>query len=213
MELQLAFDMVEKDKALEIVKDLQELVDIVELGTPFSFIHSIDTVAEFKKAAPGVKILSDFKIMDGGYGIAKIAYDAGADITTVSGRTWDDTIRQAIQSARDHGKQILVDMMGVPDEQIEERGAQLDAMEPDYICIHRAVSVSASSSPEAPLRSLRKVAKHAKVAVAGGINLETLSAVTACGPDLVIIGGAIVNAENPRKTAEQMRKIMEKNNG
>ena len=120
MELQLAFDMVEKDKALEIVKDLQELVDIVELGTPFSFIHSIDTVAEFKKAAPGVKILSDFKIMDGGYGIAKIAYDAGADITTVSGRTWDDTIRQAIQSARDHGKQILVDMMGVPDEQIEE---------------------------------------------------------------------------------------------
>ena len=44
MELQLAFDMVEKDKALEIVKDLQELVDIVELGTPFSFIHSIRCV-------------------------------------------------------------------------------------------------------------------------------------------------------------------------
>lgn len=208
MELQLAFDMIEKNKALEIAKAVENLVDIIEMGTPFSFIQPISVVQEFKKAVPNVRILSDFKIMDGGYGVAQIAYDAGADVTTVSGRTWDDTILQAIQSARDHGKQILVDMMGVPDDQIAFRGAELDTMKPDYICIHRAVSVAGSTNPEEPLHVLRRVVKHAKIAVAGGINLETLPRVAACRPDLVIIGSAIANAENPRDVAMKMRKIM-----
>ena len=106
MELQLAFDVINKERALEIARELDGIVDIIEMGTPFSFVNPISVVREFKDAAPNTRILSDFKIMDGGYGMAKIAYDASADVTTVSARTWDDTIKQAIESARDHNKQI-----------------------------------------------------------------------------------------------------------
>ena len=124
MELQLALDMVEEEKGLAVAKSVADLIDILELGTPYSFIHSIDSVGMYKKALPGVRILSDFKIMDGGYGMAEIAYKAGADVTTVSARTWDDTVKQAIQAARDNGRQILVDMMGVPEDEIAKRGAE-----------------------------------------------------------------------------------------
>ena len=202
MELQLAFDVINKERALEIARELDGIVDIIEMGTPFSFVNPISVVREFKDAAPNTRILSDFKIMDGGYGMAKIAYDAGADVTTVSARTWDDTIKQAIESARDHNKQILVDM-------IAERGAEIDAMKPDYICIHRAVSVASSSSPEKPLQLLRSSVKYAKIAVAGGINLDTLPQVVASKPDLVIIGSAIANSQNPVAVAKEMRRIME----
>ena len=209
MELQLAFDVINKERALEIARELDGIVDIIEMGTPFSFVNPISVVREFKDAAPNTRILSDFKIMDGGYGMAKIAYDAGADVTTVSARTWDDTIKQAIESARDHNKQVLVDMMGMPEEQIAERGAEIDAMKPDYICIHRAVSVASSSSPEKPLQLLRSSVKYAKIAVAGGINLDTLPQVVASKPDLVIIGSAIANSQNPVAVAKEMRRIME----
>ena len=209
MELQLALDMVEEEKGLAVAKSVADLIDILELGTPYSFIYSIDSVGMYKKVLPGVRILSDFKIMDGGYGMAEIAYKAGADVTTVSARTWDDTVKQAIQAARDNGRQILVDMMGVPEDEIAKRGAEIDAMKPDYICIHRAVSVASSASPEEPLRMLREVVKNAKVPVAGGINCETLKKVVQYHPDLVIIGSAISSAENPRAVAEEMRGIME----
>ena len=209
MELQVAFDVIDRKQALEIAGALDGTVDIIEMGTPFSFVHPISIVREFKEAAPNTRILSDFKIMDGGYGMAKMAYDAGADVTTVSARTWDDTIRQAIESARDHNKQTLVDMMGMPEALIAERGAEIDAMKPDYICIHRAVSVASSSSPERPLQLLRGSVKHAKIAVAGGINLETLPQVVASKPDLVIIGSAIANSQNPVAVAKEMRRIME----
>ena len=194
MELQLAFDVINKERALEIARELDGIVDIIEMGTPFSFVNPISVVREFKDAAPNTRILSDFKIMDGGYGMAKIAYDA---------------IKQAIESARDHNKQILVDMMGMPEEQIAERGAEIDAMKPDYICIHRAVSVASSSSPEKPLQLLRSSVKYAKIAVAGGINLDTLPQVVASKPDLVIIGSAIANSQNPVAVAKEMRRIME----
>ena len=209
MELQLAFDGIEKEEALKVAAKVYDLVDILEMGTPFSYKYGLGIVEEFKAAAPGVRILSDFKIMDGGYGISKMGYDAGADVVTVSARTWDDTIKEAIQCARDHGKQVLVDLMGVPTEQLIERAKEVDAFEPDYVSIHRAVTVAGSADPEESLRMLKGVVKHAKLAVAGGINLDTLPKIVESQPDLVIIGKAISSAEAPRAVVEQMRKIMD----
>ena len=58
-----------------------------------------------KKISPCLRVLADYKIMDGGYALAEIAYKAGADIVTVSAQTWDETILQTIQAARDCGWQ------------------------------------------------------------------------------------------------------------
>lgn len=207
MELQLAFDGIELEKALEIAKDVHDLVDIIELGTPFSYKYGLAPVKQFVEAAPGVRILSDFKIMDGGE-MAQMAYDAGSSVCTVSARTWDDTVKQAIACARRNGKQILVDLMGVPNDELIKRAQEVDAMKPDYVSIHRAVSVPGSSDPEQSLRMIKDVVKNAKVAVAGGINVNTLPGIVDAGADLVIIGSAIYKAENPRAMIEKMREIM-----
>ena len=39
MELQLAFDVINKERALEIARELDGIVDIIEMGTPFSFVR------------------------------------------------------------------------------------------------------------------------------------------------------------------------------
>ena len=122
MELQLALDRIEKKRAIDIVESLKDLIDIVEIGTPFSIMQPIEIINDFKKISPCLRVLADYKIMDGGYALAEIAYKAGADIVTVSAQTWDETILQTIQAARDYGKQVLVDMMGIKEEDIAERG-------------------------------------------------------------------------------------------
>ena len=60
MELQLAFDGIEKEEALKVAAKVYDLVDILEMGTPFSYKYGLGIVEEFKAAAPGVRILSDF---------------------------------------------------------------------------------------------------------------------------------------------------------
>ncbi|MDR2629306.1 MAG: orotidine 5'-phosphate decarboxylase [Spirochaetaceae bacterium] len=208
MELQLALDMISFEKGLAIARDLKDLIDVLELGTPFSFVNPISVIRHFKDNLPGVKILSDFKIMDGGYIMSKLAFDAGADIVTVSGRTWDITIQEAITAAKERGKLIHVDMMGVPDDQLENRCGKLDSFQPAYIGIHRAVSIK-ESSPECSLRLARNMVKNAKLAVAGGINCETLRRIMPFKPDLVIVGTAITSAGDPRGAALEIRDIME----
>jgi 3-hexulose-6-phosphate synthase len=209
MELQLALDVITDKKGMAIAVSLPGLIDILELGTPFVLTYPLATIGEFKQALLGVKILADYKIMDGGSVISKIAFDAGADITTVSARTWDGTIEEVVQEAKGRGTQVLVDLMGVPMPEIARRGKEVEALGADYICVHRAVSVKGAASPEGPLKALRDAVSTAKIAVAGGITLETLEKIVPHHPDLIIVGSSITNATNPREVVIAMRKIME----
>lgn len=208
MELQLALDVITDKRGMEVAQAVGDLIDVLELGTPFVFTYPLATIGEFKKALPGVRILADYKIMDGGTIISRIAFDAGADITTVSARTWDGTIEEVIREARARGAQVLVDMMGVPDGEMARRGREIEALGADYICVHRPVSVKGASSPEEPLRILRDAVGKAKIAVAGGITVETLAKIVPHRPDLVIVGSSIANAPDPRAVALAMREIM-----
>jgi hypothetical protein len=128
MELKLALDVVTAEKGLAVAKSVADLLDLLELGTPFVYTHPIAIIRQAKGAFPGVRILADYKIMDGGDIIARMAFDAGADITTVFARTWDDTIEEVIAAARSMGRRVLVDMMGVPEAEIARRGHEIEAL-------------------------------------------------------------------------------------
>jgi 3-hexulose-6-phosphate synthase len=208
MELQLALDFIDAGKGMAVARSVADCIDVLELGTPFSLVNPMTIVREAKDALPGVRVLADYKIMDAGNLIARMAFDAGADITTVSARTWDGTIEEVVAAARSLGRQVLVDMMGVPEAEMARRGREVEALGADYICVHRAISVKGSASPEGPLRTLRDAVTKSKIAVAGGITPDTLAKVVPCGPDLVIVGSAITSAADPRAMVKTMRGIM-----
>ncbi|MGC0150801.1 orotidine 5'-phosphate decarboxylase / HUMPS family protein, partial [Peribacillus castrilensis] len=79
MELQLALDLVNIQEGIELVKQVEEYVDIVEIGTPVVINEGLRAVKEMKEAFPSLKVLADLKIMDAaGYEVMK-ASEAGAD--------------------------------------------------------------------------------------------------------------------------------------
>jgi 3-hexulose-6-phosphate synthase len=113
MELQLALDLVNISEAKEVVQEVQEYIDIVEIGTPVVINEGLKAVKEIKEAFPSLKVLADLKIMDAGaYEVMK-AYEAGASIITILGATDDSTIKGAVEEAKKQGTQILVDMINV----------------------------------------------------------------------------------------------------
>ena len=48
----------------------------------------------------------------------------------------------------------------------------------------------------------------AEISVAGGISAETLPAYLEYKPEIVIVGSGITHAEDPRKVAEKIYKIV-----
>ena len=116
------------------------------------------------------------------------ASEAGADIITVLGVSDDATIKGAVAEALKQGKQVMVDMINVKD--IESRAVEIDALGVDYICVHSGYDHQAEGKNSfEELVAIKRVVKHAKTAVAGGIKMETLPEVIQANPDLVIVGG------------------------
>ena len=207
MKLQLAIDLVDTQGAIELVKELEEYIDVVEIGTPVVINEGLRAVKAMKEAFPNLTVLADLKIMDAaGYEVSQAAA-SGADIITILGAAEDASIKGAVEEAKKLGKQILVDMIAVKD--IATRAKELDELGVDYICVHTGYDLQAvGQNSFEDLATIKSVVKNAKTAVAGGIKLETLPEVIKAQPDLVIVGGGITGQVDIKAVAAQMQTMI-----
>ena len=208
MELQLALDLVNIPEAIEVVKEVEEYIDIVEIGTPVVINEGLRAVKEVKAAFPNLKVLADLKIMDAaGYEVMK-ASEAGADIITILGAAEDMSIKGAVEEAKAQGNKILVDMIVFKD--IKTRAKELDELGVDYMWVYSGYDLHAISlSPLEDLMTIKNVVKNAKTAIAGGIKLDTLPEVVELKPDLIIVGGGIANQDDKAAAAAKMKQMIQ----
>ena len=207
MKLQLALDSSNSQEAIRILEKVSNLVDIVEVGTPLLMKEGVKIVTEIKAAYPQLEVLADLKIMDAGDIEASIGFEAGADIVTVLGVAHDVTIRRVVNQARTLSKKVMVDLIAVDD--VRERTNQIEAIAPDYCCVHTAFDLQAHGMD--PLREIQLVQSaltQAQMAVAGGINPEILPDILAYRPAVVIVGGFITNHPEPRQAALEIRELL-----
>lgn len=116
---------------------------------------------------------------------------------TILGVSEDASIKSAIEEAHNNGKELLVDMIAV--QNLKQRTTELDEMGADYIAVHTGYDLqSKDASPLESLRTVKSVISNSKVAVAGGIKPYTIKTVAAEKPDLIIVGGGIANADDPK---------------
>lgn len=208
MKLQIALDTLSLEECIILLEQTKGNVDIAEVGTPFIIEEGMRPVRELKKRFPEIEILADTKIMDAGELEASSAFKAGVDIVTVLGVSNDETILGAIKAAKQHGGKIMIDMIAV--KNLVERAKEIDAMGVDYICVHTAFDVQKSGKdPLDELKMINKVICNAKSAVAGGVKLSTIDEIVEEGAEIIVVGGAICNAENKSETAKEMKKHLQ----
>lgn len=211
MKLQLAIDELNLPEALEQLEELIQYVDIVEVGTPFVIDAGREAVRQIKAKFPQVDVLCDAKIMDAGAYEAQLAFEANAEYVTVLGVTDDLTIKGCVEEAQKHGKKIMVDMITVAD--FATRVPQVEALGVDVIAVHTGADQQAAGrTPLEDLAEMKKHVKNVQVAVAGGINSQTVKEYMALNPDIVIVGSGILNAEDPVKEARLIAEALKEAN-
>src|SRR2546427_9087991 len=205
--LQVALDHMHRKRALLAAKEAVDGgADWLEAGTPLIKSEGMEVVRELKKSCPGKKIVADLKTMDTGAFETEIAAKAGADVITVMGVTDDATSLEAVKAARRYGAKIMVDLMRVPDK--PARAKELEKLGVDYLNMH--VSIDEQMIAHTPLQELKAVASATSlpVAVAGGLNSETVAQAVAAGASILIVGGAIIKAENVADATRTIQKAI-----
>lgn len=206
--LQLALDDIDRGNLLPLLEQVADQIDIVEVGTPLVIRYGLELVSEIKRRHPELTVLCDAKIMDAAYYEAGLAFEAGADIVTILALTDDGSVVDAVRAAADHGKQIMADLICVPE--LVSRAKQLQEMGVHIVAVHTGVDQQAQGrTPLDDLRALAEGGLRVPLAVAGGITRKTASDYLALGPSILIVGGGITGAADPAGEAARMRRIID----
>lgn len=207
MKLQVALDNIKIRDAIDLLKEIACLTDIVEIGTPLIMENGLESVKIIKREFPRLPLLADLKIMDAGGLEAGMAFEAGADIVTVLGVSHDATIKAVVDAAGCHGGKVMADMICVKD--LEQRAKEIDKSGVDFICVHTAFDVhSRGGNPLEDLGKVGRVVKKAGTALAGGIKLENFMAAISERPEIIIVGGGITGQRDKKGTAKAMKEMM-----
>ena len=137
MKLQLALDDLSLEAAIALVARVREHVDIIEAGTPLIYGYGMEAVRALKARFPEKQVLADMKIMDSGAWETEEAMTAGADYVTVLGVSEDATVRNCLETATRYGREVVVDMICVPD--LPGRIRQLEALGVQGLAVHTGV--------------------------------------------------------------------------
>jgi 3-hexulose-6-phosphate synthase len=193
--LQVAFDVEDSSRTIELAPIVGRFASRVEVGTPLIYRFGVQLVRQVRRACPDL-------VVDAGEYEAGIAFEAGADVVTVLGCADDATVRGSLAAARAHRRMVMVDLLGVADP--VRRARELAALGVDELCVHTGVDRQARGDD--PLTSLRRVrdAVEVPLAVAGGIGMATIGAVLEAGADIVVVGRSVTQAADPPAAARAL---------
>ncbi len=209
--LQVALDLINAHRALQIAKEaIEGGADWIEAGTPLIKAEGMKIIRQLKKF--GKKLVADMKTIDVGTIETEMVAKSGADVICILGLASNETIKEVVKSARRYGIEVMVDLMGIEKMEnikIEDKIREFEEIGIDYICVHTAIDEQMKGKN--PLNLLEKVAKisNLPIAIAGGINAKMAKEAVQKGASIVIVGGAIIKAEDAKKATKLIKKAME----
>ena len=222
MKLQLTIDHGKRHEVIAIVDKLADHVDVVEIGYPQIVTFGLDLIKDIRAAHPDLCICVDAKVFHGGTGVTTRCFDAGADIVTVLSAAPNPVISKMVEKAKTYGGKIMCDM-SAPARAVAQRTAEVDELGVDYVMVPSGYRPSYdydletarkrwSLAPKVRPLDLATVAKrnlrHAGLAVHSGINESNIRDVIALDPAIILVGRAILDAEDRVAQARRLERYL-----
>jgi 3-hexulose-6-phosphate synthase len=205
--LQVAIDLLTIEDALALAAKVAPYVDIIELGTPLIKNMGSAVITAMKQAHPDKLVFADLKTADAGELEADIAFKAGADLVTVMGAAGNATIIGAVKAAKAHGKGIVVDTIGYPDR--VQRAQEVIGLGVEFVELHAGLDEQWTEGYSIQVLIDEATSTDVPVSIAGGVNLENVTAVVKSGVKVVVAGAAIYGAEDPAAAAKALRDAID----
>jgi 3-hexulose-6-phosphate synthase len=205
MKLQIAFDLSDLDKALIIAKEVEEFVDIFEIGSLLIYKNGDAAIRRFKETFPQKTLLADAKIADRSKEAISICTEAGADWVTVMAGTGRNVVHTACTAAHEQGKRIMLDLMDA--SSLGQSALDAKSLGVDALLFHKP-SDEDTQMMFLDMWDMLKGNTPLPIFVSGPITRETIKDVLHLQPYGIVVGKAITDAANPREEAEYFYKLV-----
>ncbi len=194
MKLQISFDILDLQKALDIAHAIQHDADLLEVGSLLIYKYGEEAVKAFRSAFPQKQIVADVKIVDRSKDAVGLFAAAGADWITVMAGAGSGTIHTACTIAHEAGKKVMLDLADAPS--LGQSALEAKSLGADALVFHKP---SQEDQHIALQERWDMVQGNSTlpIFVSAHITRETVDEILSLDPAGVIIGSAIVGSKDP----------------
>ena len=213
-QVQVALDVTNIDSALRIASAATSAgIRWVEAGTPLIKSQGSRAITALKQKFSEAIIVADMKTLDAGAMEAGIAFEAGADIMSVSGLAHQQTISDAVSTGKWYSRRVMADLL--MSTSIVKRAKFLQRLGVNIVCAHTGIDAQKLRGRVRPGKSLRNLVRAVKVpvAVAGGVNPTITTQLVSLGVKIIIVGGWITQSKNPLEASKQILESIHAESG
>ncbi|MHD0382912.1 3-keto-L-gulonate-6-phosphate decarboxylase UlaD [Staphylococcus simulans] len=204
--LQIALDNNSIISSIKTLKQVGDVVDILEVGTILCLAEGSASIATVRALFPDKIILADTKCADAGKTVAENCRKAGANWMTV---ICCATIETMI-AARDQVEDLQVELYG---DWTFEQAKSWKENNINQVVYHqsRDALLSGKTWSEEDLNKIGKLIDMGfKVSVTGGLEIETVKLFKDLKVHAFIAGRGIRDAQDPKQAAIEFKQEIEK---
>lgn len=199
MKLVISYNFPNLEKALELAQMTAPYADIIGLGSALILKEGVNAVTAFKKAFPSHELFIEAKIIEKAEECVNMFASAGATYLSLLAGAHTSVIKKAVNSARNCGLKLALDLVDAP----SMGQSALDAKMLGVNCIiaHRGQSQEEVTYLENNWLSIAENT-NLPLFISGKIDENSLQQVIDLKPFGIIIGSAIIKADNPVEKAK-----------
>ena len=202
----LALDLTNLPEALQVADDVTDYIDTIKIGYPLVLAEGLECIHILKEEI-NCKVIADFKVADipeTNQKITDLTFQADADAIIVHGFTGRDSVKAALVSADNYGRDVfLVTEMSHPGAEIFMRNVSediarmgLDMGITNYV---------APSTKLDRLKRIRGIVGDDSLIISPGVGVQGGDpASTLKYADALIIGRSIYTANNPKQALQSI---------
>ncbi len=208
MKLQVAIDRVPLEQAVDLAKQLDGKIDILEVGTSLVKDYGNTAIQKIRNVVPQTSLLVDSKTIDeGAYEFTQV-FRHGGDMVTVMGAASIDTLQVCYEEAQKANKTMMIDLLEVSPEKMDKIKFFPHAIYSLHHSVDRMDSFDATATVEAFHHNYPEIKR---LAIAGGIDLLQAKRLSKQGLiEIVIVGSKITKATDPVKAVNEFMGVINK---
>jgi 3-hexulose-6-phosphate synthase len=199
MKLQIAFDLFDLDRCLEIAKQVESYADRFEIGAPLLYKYGIEAIRKFKKQFPEKELLAETQIVDRGRDLTSLYIDEGIDWVTVMAEANQHVIHSVCSAAEKQKRFVMLDLLNTT--HIGQSAMDAQTLGVDALLFHTSQEAKQSILAFDQWEMARGNSKL-PIYIASIINRSNINQVLELKPNGIIIDKAITLSENPVEEAK-----------